>query len=111
MACGGCWIAAAAKPLPPALADGLDGRGRARDGSRPASGAHPERGRPGCGQPEGDSARPGQQPGMAAKNSNATTTVTVCVSRKYAGPLEHRTSLTGQKVSSSKWILCKVAIL
>lgn len=29
--------------------------------------AHPERGRPGCGQPEVGSARPGQQPEMAAK--------------------------------------------
>ena len=28
-------IPTATEPLPPALADGLDGRGRARDGSRP----------------------------------------------------------------------------
>ena len=35
MACDGSRTAIAAKPLPPALADGLDGRGRARDGSRP----------------------------------------------------------------------------
>ena len=31
--------------------------------------AHPERGRPGCGQPEVGSARPGQQPGMAANKT------------------------------------------
>ena len=50
---GACRVTGAAVLLPPALADGLDVRGR-----------------PGCGQPEVGSARPGQQPGMAANKSN-----------------------------------------
>ncbi len=36
--------------------------------------AHPERGRPVCGQPEVGSARPVQQPGMAAKQIRSDET-------------------------------------
>ena len=66
MVAGGVWWLLGCRyseRLPPVLADGLDGRGRARDGSTP------ERGRPGCGQLEVGGARPGQQPGMSAKQN------------------------------------------
>ena len=61
--------------------------------------AHPERGRPGCGQPEVGSARPGQQPGVAAKTMNAARAKTTCVSAdRIALPKHvHRFILTSSR--------------
>lgn len=61
VACGGCWVAAAASLCRPRWLMDWTGAGER------VTAAHPTRGRPGCGQPEVGSARPGQQPEMAAK--------------------------------------------